>query len=332
MRHLARVVSIDDVIKHPNADALDLCIVGGWQVVSKVGEFKKDDKAVYFEIDSWIPTELAPFLSKGKEPRVFNQVKGEKLKTVRLRGEISQGLILPISILPEGTYEADQDVTELLGVQKWELPLNAQLAGSCRSTFPSYVPKTDQERLQNCKKHFDKWKSSGDLFEVTEKLEGSSMTVIIKDDDFHVCSRNMDLLDTPENTFWKVAKQYDIESKIRTLGRDIAIQGELIGEGVQGNIYKLKGNRFYVYDMYDIKAAKYLSSAERTELTAKLGLLHVPILYTGFTLREEDTIQSLLEGADGKSELYDTLREGLVFKQVNGLYSFKTVSNQYLLQ
>lgn len=157
-RKLASVRKVTDILPIPDADAIECAIVGGgWPVVVKKGEFQVGDLAIYFEIDSWIPHELAPFLSKGKEPREYNGVKGERLKTVRLRGQLSQGLLLHISLklnldfsyhvtaFERGLQEGD-DVTELLGIQKWEAPVPACLAGQVRGNFPSFLVKTDQER------------------------------------------------------------------------------------------------------------------------------------------------------------------------------------------
>lgn len=144
-RMMAWIAKIDKVVKHPEADSLDICTVGGWQCVTKLGEFKQGDLAVYVSIDSWVPTELAPFLSKGKEPREYNGVKGERLRTITLRGQLSQGLILPTTGKTPLTGEGD-DLTEFLGIQKWEKPIPAQLSGLVRGNFPDQVPKTDQER------------------------------------------------------------------------------------------------------------------------------------------------------------------------------------------
>ena len=127
--------------------------MGGWQLVTAIANgFKEGDLVIYLEIDSWVPTEFAPFLSKGQEPRVYNGVKGERLKTIRLKGQISQGLLLPMSVVeiesgnPLRRFEEGEDVTALLNIQKWEAPMNAQLAGIARGTFPSFGRKTNQER------------------------------------------------------------------------------------------------------------------------------------------------------------------------------------------
>lgn len=154
MRKMAEIVKIDDVCIHPNADLLDICTVKGWKCVAKRGEFKAGELAIYFSIDSWIPTTLAPFLSKGQEPREYDGIKGERLKTIRLRGQISQGLILPLSILPlqnfsnseYDLYNIGDDVSELLNITKWIAPIPANLAGIVKGAWPSSIPKTDEER------------------------------------------------------------------------------------------------------------------------------------------------------------------------------------------
>lgn len=338
MRKMATIRKIDETRPIPDADAIECAVIGGWTVVVKKGEFKIGDLAVYCEIDSWIPTELAPFLSKGKEPRVYNGVSGERLKTVRLRGQISQGLLLPIEVAFPGSdrefwwSQVDTDVSERLGIQKWEAPIPAQLAGQVRGNFPTAIPKTDQERCQNLKKEINAAIDAGLEFEVTEKLEGSSCTMYLDlEGEFHVCSRNLDLKFDENNTFWKVAKKYDVENELRAAGAPgYAVQGELIGPGIQGNIYKLTDFEFRVFDVYNVQEGRYLTPGERAVFVSNLGLSHVPILRTRMKLLP---VQGTLELAEGKSVLNDKQeREGLVFKEINGGMTFKAISNQYLLK
>jgi RNA ligase (TIGR02306 family) len=273
-------------------------------------------------------------LSKGKEPREFEGIKGERLRTIKLRGQLSQGLLLPLGIgvfdvnavLEEGT-----DVSEHLNIVKWEKPMNAQLAGMARGNFPSLIPKTDQERVQNLVKEIAVAAERGAEFEVTEKLEGSSMTCYLIDGVFSVCSRNLDLKETEGNTFWTTARALDIEAKMREFNMDnYAIQGELIGPGIQGNIYKLTKPEFRVFDVYSIVDGKYLNPAERRGVIGMMGLPHVPVLFVDKDVRCND-VQEILLWAEGKSTLGDTEREGIVFKEVNGGMTFKAISNKYLL-
>jgi RNA ligase (TIGR02306 family) len=340
MRKMASIRKIDAINPIEGADAIEVATVGGWKVVVKKGEYAVGDLAVYCEIDAWIPTELAPFLSKGKEPRVYEGVRGERLRTVKLRGQLSQGLLLPleptcaniVSELFEGL-----DVSVPLNIQKWEMTVPAQLAGQVRGNFPSEIPKTDQERCQNLTKEIAGAVEAGMAFEVTEKLEGSSMTVYRIRGEFGVCSRNLDLKRDENNAFWATAIAEDIDAQMMAVDPywDFAIQGELVGPGIQGNIYKLSKPEFYVFDIYDVQAGAYLKPEARRELVERMGLKHVPVL--AYTPQLKDTlgitdVDGLLKFAEGKSTLNpDQEREGVVFKECNGGFTFKAISNKYLL-
>jgi RNA ligase (TIGR02306 family) len=337
MRKLASIRRIDSIDPIVDADAIEVATVGGWKIVVKKGEFAVGDLAVYLEIDSWVPTELAPFLSKGKEPREFEGIKGERLHTIKLRGQLSQGLLLPLSVVFElsPTTEVDivdVDVTEALGIVKWERPMNAQLAGMARGNFPSQIPKTDQERVQNLVGEIRAAFDIKSEFEITEKLEGSSMTVYLIDGVFGVCSRNLDLKETEGNAFWATARELDIEGKMREIpDGDWAIQGELIGPGIQGNIYNLSKPEFHVFDVYNIKTGEYLKPVYRRELIQRMGLTHVPVIAIDKDLGV-GTVDDILTWAEDKSRLNPNQeREGIVFKQVNGGMTFKAISNRYLL-
>ena len=351
-RKLASVRRINDIQPIPNADAIQVATIDGWKVVVKKDAFKVGDLAIYFEIDSWIPTEIAPFLTKeGKQPSVFNEVKGERLRTVKLRGQLSQGLLVPLNVgmnafvgskFDEGQelmefFAPGQDLTELLVIQKWDMPIPAQLAGQARGNFPSRVPKTDQERVQNIYSDVVAANEIGLQFEITEKLEGSSCTFFLDTEgEFHVCSRNLDLQRDESNSFWRAAVKYDVEAKMREHNQiGVAIQGELIGPGIQDNIYKLNDIEFHVFDVYDVRKGDYLVPAERQELTQKLGLLHVPVLSQAASLYDTlgiTDIPGILSFAEGKSKLLSSQeREGIVFKEVNGGMTFKAISNKYLL-
>ena len=372
MRKLATVRKIDALEPIDGADLIEAAVIGGWKVVVKKGEFTVGQLATYFEIDSWIPTELAPFLtSEGKEPREYNGIKGERLRTVRLRKQISQGLLLPLTVIYDAVkksldnlnikletmpiiyYEEDMDVSDLLNIHKYEPPMSTQLAGMAKGNFPSFIPKTDEERVQNLSRSLYQWIGSEDLWEASEKLDGSSMTVYIKnaaDEEgnpvrrFGVCSRNLELKDTEENSFWRQARADDIENKLRELvpDRNLAIQGELIGESIQGNKYRILGTQFHVFTIYDIDKGEYLNSEERVALSGKLGLNHVKVLENvslyrspaGTSVNVNDVIAQLLTYAEGKSVLNaQTEREGVVFKNTRDpSLHFKAISNKFLLK
>lgn len=353
-RKLASIKPITYIKPIEGADAIECAIVdGGWPVVVKKGEYKVGDVAIYLEIDSWVPHELAPFLSKGQEPREYNGVKGERLKTVRLRGQVSQGLLLPLNTPINGGpmnggyalctlgLEVGQDLTEMLGIQKWEPLIPAQLQGTMKGNFPHFIPKTDQERCQNLRKDiFETHKD--EIYEVTIKLDGSSTTIYVKDSEVGVCFRNIDLKETEGNSFWKAARDQNIIEPLlefcKSRGIDYAIQGELIGEGIQGNPEKLKGQRFYLFDIYSITEGRYLEPFERYTVLDQLKMLgadieHVPIVDQDVRVAQAyDTIDDLLEFAEGPSLNPQTKREGLVFKSWESDFTFKAIANSYLLK
>jgi RNA ligase (TIGR02306 family) len=333
-RKLASVQRIEEIKAILGADRICAYRVNSWWVVDQVGRYSVGDLAVYCEVDSWIPTALAPFLSKGQYPREYNGVKGEHLRTVKLRGQLSQGLLLPthvVTALVPFDEGVGQDVTEFLGIQKWEATISAQLAGVARGNFPTQVPKTDEDRIQGLTRDWSRLSQL--VYEVTEKLEGSSMTVGLINDEFVVCSRNLSLKETEGNSLWEVARRYQIEDNLRNLGLDnIVLQGEIVGPGIQGNHYALAATDFYVFSVYDIQAGEYLAPSARRELVSRLLLKHVPVISPG-ALVPGVTIEDVLAQADGASQLNpQRLREGLVFKQVDGQEHWKAVSNKYLLQ
>lgn len=363
MRRLASIRKISEINPIPGADAIEVATVGGWKVVVKCGEFSDGDLAVYIEIDSWVPTELAPFLTKGSEPRVYNGVKGERLRTVKLRGQVSQGLLIPISAVYGKIGSIDiqegRDITDLLGIEKWEAEIPASLAGQVHGPFPSWIRKTDQERCQNLVTEIFA-ENVRAKYEVTIKLDGSSMTVFARgkvhqDDpslvqlESGVCSRNLWLKVNEENannTLVSVAVKSGLLGILEDMARNgvgnFAVQGEIMGPGIQGNRENLKTHQFFVFDIQNVDEGAYLDPGARSLLMLDLYargvdpnlVKHVPIEEHNADLVDTlgiKNIEDLLEFANGKS-LNHQVREGLVFKRIDGNFSFKAISNQFLLK
>jgi RNA ligase (TIGR02306 family) len=340
-RKLATVRTIAEVKPIKGADKICAYRVDGWWVVDQVGKYKVGDRVIYCEVDSFIPHHLAPFLSKGKEPREFDGTWGERLRTIKLKGQLSQGLLLPLTTLTDvaghGVVPADDilidigtDVADWLGILKYEKPVPVQLAGLIRGNFPSEIPKTDQERVQNLTKEFAELQQY--RWAVTEKLDGCSATYFLDNTgDFHVCSRNLDLKPDENNLYWKIAIQSDIENKMRNLGLlGHALQGEIIGEGIQGNQYKCKPC-FNLFDVYKVGEG-YLPLGAVHSLADMLGVKAVPLLDTEFSLTQY-TVEELLTYANGKSKLNGSQREGVVFQcLVQPEKSFKVISDEWLLK
>lgn len=345
MATIQKIVSISPI---EGADNIEVARVLNWDVVVKRGEFSVGSLATYFEIDSWIPTALAPFLTKpGHFPKTYNGVEGEKLRTIRLRGVVSQGLLLPVFDDSTGTYlmimdeetgeysltvaEGD-DVTDVLGIQKWEAPISAQLAGQARGNFPSRIVKTNQERIQNLTRAFANGTLQAQTYEVQEKCEGSSMTAYVLDGEFGVCSRNLDLKETEGNTFWDLARSQGMEEKLRAFGQDIAVQGEAVGPGIQSNWYKLAKHEFRLFDVQlPNEGGRYMDPTERAEFAAKYGFTQAPLIDANWSFGDK-TIDDVIKMADGQSVINPKVkREGLVFKaNSRNRFTWKAISNLYL--
>lgn len=221
------------------------------------------------------------------------------------------------------------DVTEHLGIVKYEPPIPAELSGKVKGLFPSFIRKTDEERIQNLTSEYEEFKKQ--KFYVTEKLDGSSSTFYYKDGIFGVCSRNLELLETDNNTFWKVAREMDLENKMKSLGFNVALQGELIGSGVNGNIYKMNNHTVRFFNLFDIDRREYIDLENFKRILKDLNLPIIPILDESFQL--PDTIDELLLMSEGKSELNNNVdREGLVIRSLDRKISFKVISNNFLLR
>jgi len=339
-RKLASIRQITDIRPIDGADMIELATVGGWNVVvaKNVGH-KVGDKVVYCEIDSFLPIkEEFEFLRKSSYKKMGDQ-EGFRLKTIKLRGQVSQGLILPISVLPitqfasANTLPEGMDVTEMLDIVKYEPPIPAELSGKVKGLFPSFIPKTDEERVQNLTKEYEEWKfQSKHQFYVTEKLDGSSATYYIKDSEFGVCSRNLELVETEGNTFWKVARELNLEENMKATGKNISLQGELIGEGIQGNPYGIKGHTVRFFTGFDIDKYQRIPFPELVVMLSDMGLKYVPVLNQDFGFLLPDTVEEMLKYAEGKSALNDkTEREGVVVRSMDGTISFKAISNKFLL-
>jgi RNA ligase (TIGR02306 family) len=335
-RKLASVQVIKEIIPIEGADVIELAVVNSWKVVvGKDVEHKVGDHVVYCEIDSFLPIrEEFEFLRKSSYKKMGDD-EGFRLRTIKLRGQISQGLILPISIFGDFSWTAYEglDVTERLGIVKYEPPIPAELAGKVKGLFPSFLRKTDEERVQNLTKEYTEWSENELDFYVTEKLDGSSATFYYKDGEFGVCSRNLELLETEDNTFWKVARELKLEEKLAKLDRNLCIQGELIGEGIQGNPYKIKGQTVFFFNAFDIdNQYQYGVPMFLALMKIELKLETAPIL-TNLTMKLPKTVDEMLLYADGKSVLNPNFdREGVVVRSMDTTISFKAISNKFLLK
>lgn len=326
MRKLATVRRVTEIMPIQGADKIELAIVDGWKCVIKKGDFSVGDQAIYCEIDSFLPVRPEFEFLRKSSLKTMNDQEGFRLRTVKLRGQISQGLLLPISILKQQAPDG-LDVTDELGIQKYEAPIPSCLTGQVIGPFPSRVQKTDEERIQNLASEYASFQ--GKTFYVTEKLDGTSFTAFV-DQTFGVCGRNWQYAEDDRNSYWQMVRQLELSQKMLDCGRRIAIQGELIGPGIQKNRYGLTKLELHVFNVFDLDAFAYLEKNQVNEVCEQLELQQVPFLAERSV---PQTIDEILALAEGKSVLNpETEREGLVWVcgSGNDRISFKTISNKFL--
>lgn len=392
MRKLASIQKITNIRPIVGADLIEVVDVLGWSVVVSKGDFQVGDLAVYYEIDAFLNADDPRY--KTFEPRFINwgSKRGMRLKTIKLRKQISQGLVLKVKDFPEikNPTEGD-DVTELLKIEKWESlsEANANSSGASSSwVFPSFIFKTDQERVQNSAgqivRHFD------EDYEVSIKIDGSSMTVFhLNKNSEHfasymeeiqkrgtkklgwlgkliynikkkfgriavpniaqgVCSRNVNLDPKGDSHFAKFVAQESILERLENLDQNIAIQGELISPSIQGNYEKVEKPEYYVYDVFNIDKQEYMLPTEARSIAEHLGLNYVQVLNERAKLSDftkdielvksgdQTAIRALIDAilafAEGPGMNKGVKREGVVFKSNKSPFSFKAISNSYLLK
>ncbi|GLS20772.1 hypothetical protein GCM10007874_37890 [Labrys miyagiensis] len=340
MRNLVTIRRIDTIRPIPDADAIECATTEGWEIVIKKGEFQPGEACIYFEIDSFLPAEdpRYDFLMKNKTN--WEGREGVRLRTVKLRGQISQGLALSREIFPElrefeHPRDRQVDLSDRLGILKWEAPIPASLAGEVEGAMPSFIRKTDQERIQNLAHLLHEQRDQA--FEVTVKLDGSSITLFRQDQSLGVCGRNWWLRETASNTLWRVARRDRVLEALEAYGRNLALQGELVGEGIQGNNEKLKGQHIYLYDIFDIDRQAYLGREARSQAIAGLrergaSIEEVPFLEVTTLDRFGGDMKTILAYAEGSSLNPQRDREGVVFKRLDGEISFKAIANKYLIK
>jgi len=350
MRKLATIEKITNIRPIEGADRIEQATIRGWNVVVEKDKYKENELVIYCEIDSLMPDrEEFEFL----RPRKF------RIRTIKLKNVISQGIVFPLSILPMSVSWMDTpdglaiepfpgagffdpigvDVTEVLGITKYEEPIPACLGGTVLGRFPSHSIKTDEERIQNLTEIYPEYKKY--VWIATEKLDGSSCTYAINNEIFGVSSRNLELKENETNSFWKVAREKNIEYKMRLfMGahnlQALTLQGELIGEGIQKNKYHLKGQDVRFFRIFDPVSYKFFPYDEFIVALDEMGLTSVPIIDDELVL--PDTVEELITLADGKSALWETAREGIVFvardpaEKYQGRLSFKVISNKFILK
>ena len=338
-RKLASIQYVHNITPIEGAEKIECVHVLGWQCVANKGQFSIGDKCIYMEVDSFLPVcERFEFLraSSFKENEIMGA--GFRLKTMKFRGQISQGLVQPLEILPEGKYEIGDDVTELLGIRKWEIEERVSNDGTVIAEFPSEISKTDELRVQSYPELIEEFKSVKGYY-ISTKMDGCSVTMYKSGDHFGVCGRNYEYADDDKCDMWKYAHEHRIEERLKENNLDdIAIQGEFCGPGIQKNRLKLTEPEWYVFTVTDMNTNKRLSLDKLEEICKMLGLKMVPIeeVEEEFKYRSVD---ELLERAKGKYNSGKN-KEGIVIRPIEPIYSstisgplsMKVINNDYLLK
>ncbi|MBA4063159.1 MAG: RNA ligase (ATP) [Isosphaera sp.] len=350
MRKLASVQVVNAAEPIPNADAIERVRVLGWWVVVKKGEFRPGDPVVYCEIDSLLPERpefefLRPSSFKPAQTDAAGAVtlpSGFRVKTVRLRGQVSQGICFHPSVLPPGApAEEGADVTDLLGVRKWEPPAPVGLSGRVKGGFPGFLPKTDETRVQVLEPVLAR--NRGKTLVVTEKLDGTSFTAFLRAGEFGICSRNLHLDETdPGSLLARLATKLGLADRLRAVGAargfDPAVQAEVIGPGVQGNKYAVPELTLRVFNVLDVGTYRLLDHAVMLEVVRELGLEPVPQLGTVVLNHTVDELVALSEGVSVLNPRAQ--REGIVLRpaveefdaDLGGRLSFKAINPKFLLK
>ena len=364
-RKLASVQKIKAIKPIEGADKIEIVQVLNWDCVAKKGEYQVGDKVIYFEIDSLLPD--IPMLEWLKGSSWSQKLNKYKISTHKFRGQISQGLVMPIKDLEELdrqihnreecvpiAYVEGTDLTEILEIEKYEPPVSNGPLGDLIS-HEWYVPKTDEERIQVCAEDIlpEYMKSKQGDWYASVKLDGTSCTAGLFEDAFLIGGRNQWYKD--ENMYTTTVKKYgDIEKHLRDYqkltGKYIVFQGELCGPGIQSNRLGLKEKEWFIFNVWVSDTGK-MDSYKKLDLLRFLnmcddfGLPHVPIMPVSAkfdfkaTTDIDETVENLLKYVDGIKyrTFFDDaspsqIAEGVVFRKNDMTYSFKVVSNKFLLK
>jgi RNA ligase (TIGR02306 family) len=354
MRKLVTVREVNEVLPIEGKDRIELVKVDGWQAITQKGQFTPGQHAVYIEIDALLPLENPAFSFLRKKPDQTHH----RLKTMKMGGVLSQGLLVRLDASGmERVYEEVMlgttetfDLDTLLGINKYEPPETPEeRRGLGRViTFPSFIPRSDQERCQNLRCEIMKAIEEQDVFEVTEKLDGKRITVYTFPTDVKfeqikigVCSRNQEIDYNAESPgeYWKTALDAKLDEVAvyltHIIGGPVALQGELVGPGIQSNRQKFNEKKVFVYDIYSVPHARFLKPHERHMLFAlvrfKLGL-EVPVVPVIVLQSFLKPVEELLADVETIGRQVDHPFEGVVFKSQHTDLCFKVINNSYLLE
>jgi len=331
MRSLVTIQRVKSISPIPDSDFLELAHVMGWQCVIKKGEFKEGDFGVYYEVDSFLPIdERYEFLRASSYRNNIDNGEGFRIRTMKMRGQLSQGLLLPLEKFPELKDLAEgTDVTEKLNVKKWYIPETANAGGTIIGERPYGIPASDEIRIQSALELLDELK--GKPYYITTKMDGTSGIVYYIDGKIGCCSRNKEIKDEEDALYWLPVYKYGLKEKFAKIGKNLVLTGEIIGPGIQKNKLRLAEIEWNVFDVKDADANRYLSYDDAVTMCEKLGLKTVPLEERGEIF--DYSMETLLEKAKGKYPS-GLDKEGIVVRYTASpkAISFKVLNNDFLLK
>lgn len=336
-RALVTVDTVSALSGIPDADAIEVAHVRGWEVVVKKGEFAPGDSVLYFEIDSALPLDDERFEFLALRSEKVIDVNGvptrvHVLKTARLRGVYSQGLVLAAADFPEVDAETGSDVTHLLGITKFEVPIPE---GQYVGPFPDFVRKTGAERVQNITASvWAQIQADVAVWVPVEKIDGVSVTVWRDEDgEFHLASRRWELARNDDSPYWGAVIASGVFDH---MAPGDWLQGEVAGYGLPSNRLGLPDARLFVF-----------SYGRGTDNAPSLGFDHWPAAVTSLAAPRYDltlpaTIAETVAQADGIKSLITpkSHAEGIVWTRNDGgrvlglddRHVLKAISQKYLLK
>ena len=335
-RRLASAAVIRDIHPIPDADAIECGLVRGWSIVVGKGEFHDGDPVLYIEPDAALPLDDPRFASLA--PRGTKTIDGKPyhvLRTIRLRGQVSQGIVYPADRFPE-LADTDSNLDKALGVLLWEPPTRPVGAEWKGPWDLAWLKRTDAERVQNLS---DEWLQSVDdgLWVATEKIDGSSVTYALGDDGLRVYSRNNELVPDPASTPMELAAKHQLRAWMLAHGVD-AVQAEMYGNKIQDNRLRVQGHNLAVFAAWQRTETSFAHDRFDALIDSPGTLEVAPVLDLPFPR----TVSEALAQADGlKSRInperqsegvvwhhlgdasFPALDYRLVFKAVNAAYLIK---------
>ena len=331
MRSLVTIQKVTAINTIPDSDFLEAASIMGWQCVVKKGEFKTGELGVYFEVDSFLPVEPRyEFLRNSSYRENEDNGKGFRIRTAKMRGQLSQGLFLPLASFPEldGCIEGE-DVTEKLNVKQYYIPAIAGTGGTMIGDRPHGIPASDEIRIQSAQELLEEL--NGKPYYITTKMDGTSGIVYYIDGKIGCCSRNKEIQDEKEALYWAPVYTYGLKEKFPKYEKNIVLIGELCGPGIQKNKLRLGSVEWYVFDVMDWDSRSYFSYDKACEICTALGLPYVPLEERGEHFSY--SLETLLEKAKGKYPS-GLDKEGIVVRETMSpkAISFKVLNNDALLK